>query len=110
MSFLEAYEEFKIYASKRHKKQGFVTLQSDFKSKIVPYFSNYNIEDITSKDIVGWQNFIYDLNLKNSYMSKLYIEFSGFMKYCCDFHNLKNNPVKVVGNFKKKFEEKKFDF
>lgn len=110
MSFLEAYEEFKIYASKRHKKQGFVTLASDFKSKIVPYFSNYNIEDITSKDIVGWQNYIYDLNLKNSYMSKLYIEFSGFMKYCCDFHNLKSNPVKDVGNFKKKFEEKKFDF
>ena len=40
MSFLEAYEEFKIYASKRHKNQGFVTLASDFKSKIVPYFSN----------------------------------------------------------------------
>ena len=110
MSFIEAYEEFKIYASKRHKKQGFVTLTNDFKSKIIPYFSNCNIEDITSKDIIDWQNSIYDLNLKNSYMSKLYIEFSGFMKYCCDFHGLKNNPVKAVGNFKKKFEEKKVDF
>ena len=30
MSFLEAYEEFKIYASKRHKKQGFDTITNDF--------------------------------------------------------------------------------
>lgn len=110
MSFEQAYEEFKIYASKRHKKQGFVTLQSDFKSKIIPYFSNCYIEDITTKDVIGWQNYIYDFNLKNSYMSKLYIEFSGFMKYCCDFLGLKSNPVKEVGNFKKKFEEKKVDF
>ena len=30
MSFEEAYNEFKIYASKRHKKQGFVTIDQDF--------------------------------------------------------------------------------
>ena len=34
MSFLEAYEEFKIYASKRHKKQSFECLLYNFKNLI----------------------------------------------------------------------------
>lgn len=110
MSFVDAYENFKIYAEKRHKKQGFVTLVSNFDSQIVPYFKDYNIEDISKKDIVDWQNKIYDLNFKNSYNSKLYIEFSTFMKFCCNFYGLNSNPVSEVGNFNKRYEEKKIDF
>ena len=33
MSFEEAYEEFLIYASKRHKKQGFDTLRQNILHK-----------------------------------------------------------------------------
>lgn len=47
MSFEKAYEEFKIYASKRHKKQSFDSLAQDFKSKILPYFKNYDLFSIT---------------------------------------------------------------
>lgn len=41
MSFLEAYEEFKIYASKRHKKQGFDTITNDFNLHILPYVKKH---------------------------------------------------------------------
>lgn len=53
MSFTEAYEEFKIYASKRHKKQGFDTITNDFNLHILPYFNNCKLSDITKKDIIN---------------------------------------------------------
>ena len=110
MSFEEAYKEFEIYAEKRHKKQGFIALQSNFKSKILPYFRNVDIHDITSKKILDWQNKIYDLNLKYSYTSKLYINFNSFMQFCCDYYDLSENPFKHVRNFKNDFNIVKHDF
>lgn len=109
MSFEEAYKEYLLYAAKRHKKQSFVTLQSDFNSKIVPYFKDYTIH-LTKLDILNWQNYINSLNLAYSYESKLYIEFGCFMDFCCNFYGLEYNPVKAVGNFTRKFQEKKTDF
>lgn len=42
MGFEEAYEEFKIYASKRHKKQGFVTIVQDFNNILyIKHFSMF---------------------------------------------------------------------
>lgn len=110
MSFEEAYNEFKIYAQNRHKKQGFITLTSDFNSNILPYFKNKSIHDITPNDILKWQNSILNRNYRYSYESKLYIEFSSFMNYCCSFLGLKENVIKKVGNFPRKVEEKKTDF
>ena len=40
VSFENAYEEFKIYARNRHKKQGFYNLIHDFTNKVLPYFVN----------------------------------------------------------------------
>ena len=109
MLFEDALEQYLEYARNRHKKQGFITLTSDF-NRILPYFKGKDIYFLTKFDIVNWQNQIYELNFKNGYISKLYIEFSSFMQYCCDYLNLNDNIVKQVGNFKLKYEEKKFDF
>lgn len=110
MNFEEVYEEYLKYAKNQHKKQGFVTLQSNFNSRILPYFKDYNIEDIKPRDIIEWQNKIYDLNFKYGYTSKLYINFSSFMQFCCDYYELDINPVKQVKNFKNDYEKKKIDF
>ena len=37
MSFEEAYENFKIYASKRHKKQSFECLRYNFNANILVF-------------------------------------------------------------------------
>lgn len=110
MSFEEAYNEFKIFASKRQKKQGFVTLQSNFNARILPYFREYDILSITSRDILKWQDYIYTLGFKYSYTSKLYIYLNCFMKYCCNYLGLEHNPMNGVPNFKRDIEETKHDF
>ncbi len=106
MNFEEVYEEFKIYAMKRHKKQSFITLSVDFNNHILPYFKGKNLVEITKNDIIAWQNNILDLNFSNSYNSKLYSFFCTFMKYCILCGYITDNLVLMVGNFPHKIEQK----
>ncbi len=110
MSFLGAYEEFKIYASKRHKKQSFDSLNQDFKCKILPYFKDYDLFSITENDILKWKDSILSYDYSNSYNDRLYYVFCIFFDYCCLYYNLKDNVVRDVGCFKPKIEIKKRDF
>ncbi|MDY2804469.1 MAG: tyrosine-type recombinase/integrase [Bacilli bacterium] len=106
MSFIDAYEEFKIYASKRHKKQGFVTIDQDFSKHVLPYFKNKKISELTKFDVLTWQNDILDNNYSNSFNSKLYYVFNSFVKYCVCCSYLSENVVSLVGPFRKKIEIK----
>ena len=110
MSFEEAYEEFKIYASKRHKKESFERLCRDFNCKILPYFKNTNIYDLTEKDILRWKDELLSFNYSKKYLSKLYYVFSIFFDYCCLYYNIEKNIVRNIGNFKIPLNKKKSDF
>ncbi|MGN1342164.1 MAG: tyrosine-type recombinase/integrase [Bacilli bacterium] len=110
MSFEEAYKEFKIYAAKRHKKESFESLVRDFNCKILPYFKNTNIYDLTEKDILRWKDELLSFDYSKKYLSKLYYVFTIFMDYCCLYYDLENNIVRNVGNFKVQFKAKKSDF
>ena len=76
MSFEEAYNEFKGYAEKRHKKQGFYTITTDFDRHILPYFINRGIKQISKVDIINWQNFILSKHYSNEFNRKLYYIFN----------------------------------
>ena len=106
MSFEEAYEEFKIYASKRHKKQGFVTILQDFSKHILPYFKNKKVNELTKIDIINWQNEILNYNFSNNFNAKLYYVFNSFIKYCLYCSYIQENIVASVGSFSRKIEIK----
>ena len=109
MSFLDAYENFKIYASKRHKKQGFDTITKDFNLHILPYFNNCNLCDISKQDIVNWQDNILTKNFSNNYNNKLYSTFNSFLNYCLNLDYINVNYLNQIGRFKKKIEKSKYD-
>ena len=106
MSFEKAYNEFILYAEKRHKKQGFITIRQDFNNHILPYFLGRNINELSKLDIIDWQNKILDKNFSNKYNAKVYYVFNSFIKYCVCCSYLKENIVSQVGPFKKKIEFK----
>ena len=110
MSFEEAYKNYLIYASRRHKKQSFDTISYKFNLRILPFFKNYNIEDIASNDILSWQNYISTFNFTNNYNSSLYYILSSFFEYCSLFYNFDKTIISKVGNFRKHYEENKKDF
>lgn len=110
MSFEEAYKEFEKYVAKRHKKQGLVALESNFNSRILPYFKDKDIYSITKIDILNWQNYIYEFNFKNSYNEKLLVELRKFLKFCHNYYDLSENIYNSIEPFVKKCEENNSDY
>lgn len=106
MNFEEVYNNYLEYAEKRHKKQGFITLHTDLKNNVLPYFKSINIQDLTKLDIIKWQDLILDKNFSNKYNSKIYSTFKVFIDYCVLYDYLEHNYVYEVGPFPKKIEDK----
>lgn len=103
MNFEEVYEEFLIYATRRHKKQYLDTLQQIFKKNILPYFIGRDIKSLICDDYLNWQNNILDHNFSNNYNSNIYHAFNKFLKFC----NLKYNTINylaIIGSFPHKSE------
>lgn len=107
MSFEEVYKEYLIYAQKRHKKQGFITIRQDFNNHVLSYFFGRNINELTKIDVLNWQNLILDHNYSNKYNAKLYSIFRTFIDYCVCCSYLQENIVAQIGPFPKKIEDKK---
>ncbi len=110
MSFEDAYEEFKIYASKRHKKESFGNITRDFNCKILPYFEGRKIESLTKNDILRWKDDLLSFDYSKKYLSKLYYVFCIFFDYCCLYYDIEDNIVRDVGNFKIQPKKVKSDF
>lgn len=85
-------------------------MESKFENKILPYFKNYNIYEITDLDFINWQNEISKYDYSNSYLKHIFYAFSGFFNYCVKYHNLPYNIATKVGNFKMKNVITKTDF
>lgn len=105
-SFITVFEDYKLYAEKRHKKQGYITTIQDFNNHILPYFKNRTIQSLTKIDIIDWQDKILEHNFSNKYNAKLYYDFSVFIKYCIAYSYLDTNIVLEAGKFNKKVEIK----
>ncbi len=106
-SFVSAFEEYEVYASKRHKKQGYETHIRNLKLHVLPYFKD--VEDIRlleKKDIINWQNNILNKNFSNGFNSSLYYAFSSFIQFCMIYDYTTENIVLSVDNFVKKIEKK----
>ena len=110
MSFKEAYNNWKIYGSKHHKKQSFDTMLYKFNFRIFPFFKDYDLDNIKTKDILLWQDYILSFNYSNNYNSSLYYILLSFFEYCSLFYNFDKSLITKVGNFQKKYEPKKSDF
>lgn len=100
MKFEEAYKKYLIYIENRQKIQSKKDLKEKFENKILPFFKDYNIYEISELDYMEWQNEIEKCNYKNNSKSNLHYLMSGFFNYCQTFHKLDKNVAKIVGNFK----------
>ncbi len=110
MNFNQVYEEWKIYASKLHKKESFGSLTRDFNCKILPYFKDRDIYDLTEKDILRWKDTLLSFGYSKKYLFKLYYVFSIFFDYCCLYYDIEKNIVRNVGNFKVQPKKKNTDY
>ncbi len=108
--FLDVYNEYLLYANKKQKEQSFVSLKYKFNSHILPFFKDMYLEDISSKNVLSWEEYILSLGFSNNYNKNLYYILSGFFEYCRIFYNFDKKIISNIGSFKKKYEEDKKDF
>ena len=105
--FLDVYYEYLLYAKQNLKEQTFVSKKYKFNSHILPYFKDMYLEDITSKTIIEWKDYILEKNFSNNQNNSLYYTLSGFFDYCSKFFNFDKSIVSNAGCFREKYEEKK---
>lgn len=65
--------------------------------RILPYFGDMGISDITPADIRKWHNGLIEKNYSKKYIISLHRELSATFNHAMRFYGLKENPVKTAG-------------
>jgi len=103
------FEEFiKVYREDRcpRIKESTAAMKDNvIETKLLPYFGKKRLRDITTKDIMSWQNLM--LNYRDpetgkpyskSYLKTIHNQLSAVFNHAVRFYKLKENPAATVGN------------
>ena len=91
----------------RLKENTWLTKEHIIKTKILPYFGKRNISEITTKDVIAWQNEMLGYRDKNGkpyspvYLKTLHNQLSAVFNHAVRHYNLKVNPAAQAGNMGK---------
>ena len=72
-----------------------------FDTKILPYFKDKNISDITAADIRAWQNTLIKENFAPTYLKTINNQMSALFNYACRYYDLESNPCRKAGSIGK---------
>ena len=126
MSF-EAFTELYINDVKnRLKENTWLTKEHIIRTKILPYFGKLKISEISTKEIIAWQNEMLAYRdekkkpYSQTYLKTLHTQLSAIFNHAVRYYELRSNPAAKVGNmgseehkemlFWTKEEYKKFSF
>ena len=77
--------------------------------KILPYFGNKRVNDITAADIRQWQNELIKKGYSPTYLKTINNQLSAIFNYAVRYYDLKSNPCEKAGSMgKSKAEEMDF--
>lgn len=88
----------------RLKENTWLTKESIIAQKIIPYFKNKKLSDITAKDVIEWQNEMRKLTDKHgkkysqTYLKTVHNQLSAMLNHAVRFYGLKSNPAAIAGN------------
>jgi integrase len=109
---------FRVYEEDRKPRLKFSTwLTKEYivSDKIMPFFGNKAMSEITSKDIIRWQNTLLEATGRNgnhysqTYLKTVYNQLTAIFTHAFKFYGLKNNPASKAGSIgKKNADEMKF--
>ena len=100
-SFVQLYEQD---VRPKLKLNTWLTKESVIQSKIMPYFQNRKLCDITAKDVIAWQNEIRKLKDKKgeaysqTYLKTVHNQLSAIFNHAARFYDLQVNPAQRAGN------------
>ena len=107
------FEEFwKMYCSDmgtRLREHTMRTKKYIVELKILPYFGDKRVNDITAADIRQWQNELIKMGYSPTYLKTINNQLSAIFNYAVRYYDLKSNPCAKAGSMgKSKAEEMDF--
>lgn len=77
--------------------------------KILPYFQDLQVNDITPAHVRKWQSELLSKNYSPTYVKTIYNQLSAIFNYAVRYYGLRENPARVAGSIgKKKAQEMHF--
>ena len=98
--FVEVYEDDLKH---RVKKTTWIGKETIIRSKLLPYFGDMRMNEITPKHVRHWQKQMIEYRDDNgegyakSYLATLHTQLSAIFNHAVKFYELRNNPAKIAG-------------
>ena len=99
-SFVELYIEDLQH---RIKENTFKTKNSVINSKIIPFFKNKKLSEITVKDVIKWQNELLAYEdedgdpFSQTYLKQMHNQLTAILNHAVRYYDLKENPATKAG-------------
>lgn len=104
MTFAAFVEIYTADLKPRLKENTWLTKENIIKKKILPYFGQRKINEITTKDVIAWQNELLAYRdekrkpYSQSYLKTLHNQLSAIFNHAVRFYDLRSNPAGKAGN------------
>ena len=107
MRFADFYKLYEEDLKPKLKLNTWRTKEVIFQKKLIPYFKDKKMNEISPADIIKWQNEMIkkrqadDKPYKPTYLKTMQSELSAIFNHAVRFYNLRENPVKKAGTIGK---------
>ena len=102
--FSKFYEIYEVDVRHRVKETTWENKETMVKTKIIPFFGERKMIDISAKDVRHWQKEMIEFrdekgkSYSQSYLATLHAQLSAIFNHAVKFYDLKNNPAKIAGS------------
>lgn len=103
MTFGDFYKIYEQDIKPKVRYNTWCSKQHIIETKLLPYFKNLVMRDITPRDIIQWQNSMREASKKNggeyagTYLKTVQAQLSSIFNHAVRFYQLPNNPVRIAG-------------
>lgn len=108
MSFQSLYELYIEDMSHRLRQTSIEGKKNVFKNRILPYFKDKPVNQITPIDIRNWQNEQMTLGYSDAYLDRIQNMLTTILNYAVKYYNLPSNPCDKAGHMGKRTRSMSF--
>lgn len=86
----------------RIRQTTYETKENIIYNRVLPFFKNKKINEITAGDVRRWQNELINTGYSKTYIKTINNQLSAMFNYAMRYHNLRKNPAREAGSVGKK--------
>jgi integrase len=87
-NFKTVYDRYIAYQTNRIKESSLLALQDRVKRHVLPYFSDFDVTEVKSMDIIDWQSWLNAKGLGYVYKDGILSNLKAFFMYCVEIEGI----------------------